>query len=181
MHYVNLHELGLHSGNRKCGACGVARPSLSGPLHYFPSSYIQSLSAAVSRFDIDNISSLPHYRHCEYCRQFMDPLSISASVAGFLGLAGQIAVTLKAYVDGVQSAPDEARSLLLEVTALCQVIEDFDGFLHKNNLNERRLESSSVLSIAIKFCRCQLEELHGKLANLSEACSVRSCQDGLNA
>ncbi|KAI5806005.1 hypothetical protein BZA77DRAFT_368831 [Pyronema omphalodes] len=45
----------------------------------------------------------------------MDPLSITAAVAGFLSLAGQIATTLKDYVDSVRSAPEEVRSLYLEV------------------------------------------------------------------
>ncbi|KAI5788751.1 hypothetical protein FPQ18DRAFT_379831 [Pyronema domesticum] len=105
----------------------------------------------------------------------MDPLSITASIVSFLGLAVQIAGTLRDYVDGVKSAPDEVRSLLLEVTALCQVLQDWVGFyfLHKNDLNGRRFESSSVLCIEIEVCRCQLEELHGKLANLSEACSSK--------
>jgi hypothetical protein len=103
----------------------------------------------------------------------MDPLSISAAVAGFLTLEGQIAGTLQDYVDGVQSAPDEIRSLLLEVMAFCEVVKDFDGFLHKptNDHNGCSFQSSPVLCIAIKACQCQLEELRGKLANLSETCS----------
>jgi hypothetical protein len=111
----------------------------------------------------------------------MDPLSISAGVAGFLSLAGQIATTLKDYVDVVQSAPDEVRSLLLEVTALCQVLKDLVGFLHKDDLNGRRFESSgSVLCIAIKACQCQLKELHGKLSNLSDACSSKKLPGWVN-
>ncbi|KAI5785397.1 hypothetical protein FPQ18DRAFT_87167 [Pyronema domesticum] len=101
----------------------------------------------------------------------MDPLSISGAVAGFLSLAGKIATTLKDYVDGVQSAPSEVRSLLLEVTALCQVMKDLVGFLRKDDLNGRRFDSSSVLCIAIKACQCRLKELGAKLVNLSEACS----------
>jgi hypothetical protein len=101
----------------------------------------------------------------------MDPLSISAAVSGFLSLAGQIFSTLKDYVDGVQSAPDEVQSLLLEVGAFCQVLEDFGGFLQKDDLKGRIFEDSSVLRKAIKACECQLKELHGKLADLSDACS----------
>jgi hypothetical protein len=80
-------------------------------------------------------------------------------------------VTLKVCVDGVQLAPDEVRSLLLEVTALCEVLKDLVGFLHKNDIKGCRFESPSVLCIAIKVCQCRLKELHGKPANLSEACS----------
>jgi hypothetical protein len=59
----------------------------------------------------------------------MDLLSIAAAIASFLSLAGQIAMILKDYIDGIQSAPNEVQSLLLEVTALCQVLKDLVGFL----------------------------------------------------
>jgi hypothetical protein len=166
----DLHELQSLSRNRKCGACGVARASLGLPSHQFLRYQLQSFSAAISILYIHGISGLPHCRHC---RRVMDPLSIAAAVSGFLSLAGQIAATLKDYVDGVQSAPDEVQSLLLEVTALCQVLKDLLGFLQKDDLNGRRFESSSVLCIAVKACQYQLEELRGKLADLSEACSSK--------
>ncbi|KAI5807783.1 hypothetical protein BZA77DRAFT_288824 [Pyronema omphalodes] len=103
----------------------------------------------------------------------MDPLSITAAVAGFLSLAGQIATTLKDYVDSVRSAPEEVRSLYLEVKALSQVLENFVGFLTKDDLHRRNLESSCVLISAVQACKYRLEELGGQLADLSEACSKR--------
>jgi hypothetical protein len=151
MHYVHtLHEL----ASAEIVKCGV-EPTLC--------AHLLIISPVYHTADTAN----------KYCRRFMDPLSISAAVAGFLSLAGQIAATLKDYIDGVQSAPDEVRSLHLEVTVLCQVLKDLVGFLHKDDLNGRRFESYSVLRIAIKACQCQLEELHGKLANLSVACSSK--------
>jgi hypothetical protein len=53
----------------------------------------------------------------------MDAFTISTGVAGFLSLALEISKILKAYVDGVKSAPEEARNLLVEVTALCHALE----------------------------------------------------------
>ncbi|KAI5816814.1 hypothetical protein BZA77DRAFT_280313 [Pyronema omphalodes] len=100
----------------------------------------------------------------------MDPLSIAAAVAGFLSLAGQIATTLKDYADGVQSAPGEVQSLYQEVTALRQVLESFVGFLKKDDLRGRKLDSSCVLFNAVQACKYQLEELSRKLTELSEAC-----------
>ncbi|KAI5816811.1 hypothetical protein BZA77DRAFT_55411 [Pyronema omphalodes] len=101
----------------------------------------------------------------------MDPLSIAAAIAGFLSLAGQIATTLKDYVDGVQSAPVEVQTLYKEVTALRQVLESFVGFLKNDDLRGRNLDSSCVLFSAVQACKYQLEELRGKLTELSEACS----------
>lgn len=45
----------------------------------------------------------------------MDPLSISAGVAGFLSLAIEISKILTAYVGDARSAPEEACNLLLEI------------------------------------------------------------------
>ncbi|KAI5819511.1 hypothetical protein BZA77DRAFT_157441 [Pyronema omphalodes] len=84
----------------------------------------------------------------------MDPLSIAAAAAGFATLAGQILSILKNYVDGVQSAPDGAKSLLLEVEAFCQVITSFDGFIQSGDLKGRIFEDSSVLRKAIEACGC---------------------------
>jgi hypothetical protein len=47
----------------------------------------------------------------------MDPLSISVGVAGFLSLAMEISKILAAYVGDVKSAPEEAHSLLTEVSS----------------------------------------------------------------
>jgi hypothetical protein len=47
-----------------------------------------------------------------------DPLSISASIAGIIGLANEVAKIVTAYVAGVKSAPDDAHCLSRELTAL---------------------------------------------------------------
>ncbi|KAI5816816.1 hypothetical protein BZA77DRAFT_293127 [Pyronema omphalodes] len=101
----------------------------------------------------------------------MDPLSIPAVIAGFLSLTRQIATTLKDYVDGVESAPGEVRSLYLEVTALRQVLKSFAESLKKDDLDGRNLDSCCVLFSAVQACKYQLEELSRKLADLSKACS----------
>ncbi|KAI5816528.1 hypothetical protein BZA77DRAFT_56326 [Pyronema omphalodes] len=104
----------------------------------------------------------------------MDPLSIAAAVSGFLSLAGQIAATLKDYVDGVESAPKEVQSLHLEATALHHVLEEFVTFLRNDALNGRKFESTSVLFGAVKGCQNQLERLRERLAGVSQACSNKT-------
>ncbi|KAI5816325.1 hypothetical protein BZA77DRAFT_344387 [Pyronema omphalodes] len=110
-------------------------------------------------------------------RSVMDPLSISAAVAGFLSLTGQIATILKSYIDGVQSAPGEVQSLHLEVMALGQVLESFMGFMKADHLHGRNLESTCVLLTAVQACKYRLEELHRKLADIAEACSKKTLPD----
>ncbi|KAI5816329.1 hypothetical protein BZA77DRAFT_62930 [Pyronema omphalodes] len=107
----------------------------------------------------------------------MDPLSISAAVSGFLSLAGQIATTLKDYIDGVKAAPGEVQSLHLEVMAFSEVLGSFMGFMKADHLHGRNLESSCVLLIAVQACKDRLEELHRKLADIAEACSKKTLPD----
>ncbi|KAI5810778.1 hypothetical protein BZA77DRAFT_360635 [Pyronema omphalodes] len=101
----------------------------------------------------------------------MDPLSITAAVAGFLSLTGQIATTLKAYVDSVRSAPSEVKSLYLEVKALSQVLENFAQFVKDD------LHGDCVLFNAVESCGYQLKALDGKLADLSKAFSKGKLQE----
>ncbi|KAI5810631.1 hypothetical protein BZA77DRAFT_327408 [Pyronema omphalodes] len=93
-----------------------SQPSSSSTTIVF-SCHIDILSNIYDAFDQSQL-------HRKYHRRAMDPLSIAAAVAGFLSLAGQIAATLKEYVDGVESAPKEVQSLHLEVTALHHVLEE---------------------------------------------------------
>src|SRR5690348_14096025 len=44
-----------------------------------------------------------------------DPLSVAASVAGLLSLAGQVYTTLNTFIDNIQDAPSFAHSIRSEV------------------------------------------------------------------
>lgn len=92
--------------------------------------------------------------------QQMDPLSLSASVAGFIGLTIQISRILKAYIDGVHSAPEEAQNLFTQVDALNQVLQHFVNFLRNENLKGRGFAKTSVLCVANEACRQRLEQLY---------------------
>ncbi|KAI5816136.1 hypothetical protein BZA77DRAFT_313721 [Pyronema omphalodes] len=98
----------------------------------------------------------------------MDALSITAAVAGVLSLTDQIAITLKDYIDAVAPAEMEVRSLLLEVTALHQVLGELVMLPRTDDLNGSKLQSSSVLFGAVNACQYQLERLSKRLAGLSK-------------
>jgi hypothetical protein len=104
----------------------------------------------------------------------MDPLSLSASVAGFIGLAIQISQILKAYIDGVQSAPEEARNLLTQVAALCQVLQDLVHFLRSEDLKGRSFAKTSVLCVAIAAGQQRLEQLYLILGKLQSPGSSKT-------
>jgi hypothetical protein len=93
----------------------------------------------------------------------MDPLSISAAVAGFLSLAMDISTILKDYISGVKSAPEDAQNLLVEVATLCKVLDDLVKFLRSDDLKGRKFEKTSVLLMAIETGQSRLELLYGKL------------------
>jgi uncharacterized protein Yka (UPF0111/DUF47 family) len=98
----------------------------------------------------------------------MDAFTISTGVAGFLSLALEISKILKAYVDGVKSAPEEARNLLAEVTALCHALEQLMRFLRKDY--KGNFAETSALVVAIEACKDQITELYKKIEKIEVNC-----------
>jgi hypothetical protein len=94
----------------------------------------------------------------------MDPFTVSTGVAGFLSLAIEITKILSTYISDVKSAPEDAKTLLAEVTALCSVLEDLVKFLRydfKGNFTP-----TSTLYAAILACQKEIQNLSKKLDNL---------------
>ncbi|KAI5818432.1 hypothetical protein BZA77DRAFT_15156 [Pyronema omphalodes] len=94
----------------------------------------------------------------------MDAFTISTGVAGFLSLALEISKILKSYVDGVKSAPEEAHTLLTNVTALCHVLEQLVRFLRKDN--KGNFANTSAMVAAIEACKDQITQLYKKIENI---------------
>jgi hypothetical protein len=99
----------------------------------------------------------------------MDPLSLSASAAGFFGLAVQIRTMLKGYISGMRNAPSEAGLLLAEIASLCSVLEKLITFLGNQDLQQCRFDKTSVLRAAIEAGKQQLEGLYIQLAEIRDA------------
>lgn len=95
----------------------------------------------------------------------MDPLSISAGVAGFLSLAIEISKISTNYVGSVKSEPEEAQKLLQEVSALCNVSEQLAQFL-RNDEVKSKFESTSALVVTIDACHRKINDLFKKLKGL---------------
>jgi hypothetical protein len=87
----------------------------------------------------------------------MDAFTISTGVAGFLSLALEISKILKAYIGGVKSAPEEARNLLVEVTALCHALEQLIQFLRKDY--NGNFAETSALVVATDACKEQISNV----------------------
>ncbi|KAI5798542.1 hypothetical protein FPQ18DRAFT_123346 [Pyronema domesticum] len=94
----------------------------------------------------------------------MDPLSISAVVAGLLSLALENPRILKAYIGDAKSASEEARNLLMEVSSLCHVLDQLVRLLRKDIKDN--FEPTSAMVVAINACQQQIHGLYQKIAKL---------------
>lgn len=101
----------------------------------------------------------------------MDPLSASASAAGFFGLLVQIRQILKGVISDVKSAPEEAELLITEVEALSKALEKLIEFLGREDLKECRFDKTSVLRAAIDAGQISLEKPYTKLIGLRDVYS----------
>jgi hypothetical protein len=82
----------------------------------------------------------------------MDPVSLSASIAGLLSLSIEITKPLNEYITGVKSAPTEAQSLLNEIMALNSVLEQLTKFLQSEDAKGIAFDQTSALRTVIAFC-----------------------------
>jgi hypothetical protein len=96
----------------------------------------------------------------------MDPLSISASVAGFLGLAIELKRIISTYVSDVKSAPQEAHELSVEVSALSHVLETLDELLQGEDLDETSFGRQSILHSVVSACHEHFLVIRKRLSNL---------------
>ncbi|KAI5779969.1 hypothetical protein DFH27DRAFT_584918 [Peziza echinospora] len=95
----------------------------------------------------------------------MDPLSISAGVAGFLGLGIQIAQILGRYISEVKSAPEDAKALFTEVNSLNAVLSQLTEFLETQEISAEFSETSVLVSV-IEMCQKNIQNIYQKLSSL---------------
>ncbi|KAI5808430.1 hypothetical protein BZA77DRAFT_329781 [Pyronema omphalodes] len=102
----------------------------------------------------------------------MDGFTIATGVTGFLGLALETSKILEAYVDAVQSAPEDVRNILAEVTALYHALKQFVRFIEED-YNESFAETS-VLVAAIADYKDQITKLYKQVKKIELRCE--KCQ-----
>ncbi|KAI9761454.1 MAG: hypothetical protein M1840_001798 [Geoglossum simile] len=90
-----------------------------------------------------------------------DPVSIGTGVVGVIGVALQLTVFIKDLTSRWKSCPDEVSSLLRELTALEDVLENLQVFLMSNNSDH--FEQTSALYSAAGECVLKLEAFRHKL------------------
>ena len=92
----------------------------------------------------------------------MDPLSISAAVAGFIALVATTVTSTNNYVAAVRDANSSARQPLLDLQTLQANLNRFQDYLCTSKDMHEVLENS-VLMLQLRACQKSLEDLQRKL------------------
>jgi hypothetical protein len=100
----------------------------------------------------------------------MDPLSLSLGIAGLLPLIAKAIKGAKDYRDAVISAKDSIAALISELEALQFNVQNLQGFLEGDTLNDSNLRFSqtSVLLSCSSACEAKLQALCRKLGQQVE-------------
>jgi hypothetical protein len=98
----------------------------------------------------------------------MDPLGLSASVAGLLSLALEVTKILNGYIGGVVSAPQEALELNTEITALHHVLRSIIDVLRKEDIENETVtfDRQSIMCSVISACESHIKIWCKRLAKL---------------
>lgn len=85
----------------------------------------------------------------------MDPLSISASVAGLCIAAAQVSYLLRDFIGNAKQAPSTARHTLMEVTGISICLSQLDSYLSgKQEAVRSRRTMIMVEQVIIIFTDC---------------------------
>jgi hypothetical protein len=97
----------------------------------------------------------------------MDPISLAASVAGILGLAGKLAITISGFVASAQSAPQLATHAVNEINSLVTIFAQLKGLALQNS-PARNFITVDQLVVVISGCVITLAELDKELEGLED-------------
>lgn len=98
----------------------------------------------------------------------MDPLSLAASISGFLSLSIELSKILGAYISAAKSAPEEASEMLTEVSCLCHVLDILVDTLDSEDSEFGVFENDSVLCTIIRACQTLVAGVHKKLSKKTQ-------------
>ncbi|CCX08581.1 hypothetical protein FPQ18DRAFT_387597 [Pyronema domesticum] len=96
----------------------------------------------------------------------MDPLSLSASVAGLMSQAMEVTKILSQYTRDVKSALDDVNELSTEVSALSHVLNTAVTILRSNELEGTSFTEQSILSSVVTSCQVHINTIYRKPTKL---------------
>ncbi|KAI5815433.1 hypothetical protein BZA77DRAFT_344906 [Pyronema omphalodes] len=99
---------------------------------------------------------------------FMDPLSLSASIAGLISLTIEVTKIISEYRSGFKNAPKEASELSTEVAALHHVLETALEILinEYSNSEDTTFDEKNILFSIVDACEEHMNVIHTKMAKL---------------
>ncbi|KAL8794681.1 MAG: hypothetical protein Q9195_002756 [Heterodermia aff. obscurata] len=108
----------------------------------------------------------------------MDPLSISASIAGLLVAAVQVSHLLRDFINNTKQAPSTARHTLMETTGIYVCLNQLESFLsgkQKAARSRRSLIMIEQVIILLTDCVSIFSELEQLLETLKpDSCTIRT-------
>ena len=102
----------------------------------------------------------------------MDPISLSASIAGLCSLSIEVIKLLHGYITGVKSAPDEAQKLHMELSLLTSVLDKLVLFLRSEDMKGNNFEQTSTLTMVYRICRERMSDLYRKMEHFDKSKKV---------
>ncbi|KAJ9149081.1 Zinc finger, ZZ-type [Pleurostoma richardsiae] len=99
----------------------------------------------------------------------MDPLSLAASIAGFISLGIEITKIISDYTASVNHAEEESQELETELSALVGSLQALERFLKDHEDSTRPFRESAVLVNATLSCDSFLDHLKTTLGKFMEA------------
>jgi hypothetical protein len=96
----------------------------------------------------------------------MDPLSLVTGVLALAGTVLTIVTRTNAYVVGVRTASENARTFCAELALLKDILERLKGNLDDGTLPSSRFGKDSVLVVSLNACKNQLEVVRVKFEGL---------------
>ncbi|KIW29891.1 uncharacterized protein PV07_05677 [Cladophialophora immunda] len=98
----------------------------------------------------------------------MDPLSLTASIAGLLSLTVQVTEIISEYISTVKNAEQESLELRQELRSFCEVLKQLEQFLNGENGPPPRFEGTTALYTSIQTCHATLNSLSTILQKFQE-------------
>jgi hypothetical protein len=98
----------------------------------------------------------------------MDPLSVASGIAGLLGVALRVGMTIGVYTSAVKGASKDAQKLEREVEAFTFVLKQLNDFLQSKDAAHVVFEPTCVLLVATNSCDKELGDLQKKLEKHSK-------------
>jgi vacuolar-type H+-ATPase subunit I/STV1 len=98
----------------------------------------------------------------------MDPLSLTASIAGLISFATEVTKSITEYINDVRHAPTESRQLASELSALTNSLDSLSAFLTKQDEKSTSFKDTSVLYSTTQLCHGKLSAIHETLREFSK-------------